>query len=75
MPKATLTLREFVVLDSAGKIRETPLVQCQKCQIELQETITGNRAVGDARVCSDCYFKDFGDLVDERPIGVPHSRR
>ena len=75
MPMATLTLQQYAALDSEGKIRETPLVQCQKCQIELQETVTGNRAVGNDHVCSDCYFKDFGDLVDERPIGVPHARR
>lgn len=71
----TLTFASYRELALAGKIKETPACRCARCNIELQETITGNRRVGNDRVCSDCYFDDFGELIDERPIGVPHARR
>jgi len=75
MSAKTITFEEYRKLELAGKIKEVPLPRCAKCNVVLQETITGNRRVGNDRVCSDCYFDDFGRLIDERPIGVPHARR
>jgi hypothetical protein len=70
-----ITFGEYCELAQAGKIKEIPFVKCAQCGVVLQETITGNRRVGDDRVCSDCYFRGFDELIEERPIGVPHARR
>ena len=77
MSAKTITFEEYRELALAGEIDAIPSVQCARseCNVVLQETITGNRRVGNERICSDCYFDDFGKLIDERPIGVPHARR
>lgn len=73
MALATLTFAEFKKLAKEGMIQETDLARCPRdtCNVILQETITGNRQVGEEHVCSDCYFEDFGKMIDQRPIGMP----
>ncbi|MEI6987171.1 MAG: hypothetical protein WCK65_13680, partial [Rhodospirillaceae bacterium] len=45
---------------------------CADCSIPLRETVTGNRRMGDGRhVCSDCYYKPWGDHIDNFPILTP----
>jgi hypothetical protein len=40
---------------------------CRCCGIPLQESVTGNRP---DQKCSDCYFDEFGDELDQHPIAV-----
>jgi hypothetical protein len=48
--------------------------QCTTCKIPLQEAINGYRAVGDGAKCSDCYFTDISNMIDQHPIGKPIAR-
>ncbi len=70
MALLSLTGKEFLELLKAGKIQETGRVCCKKCGIPLRERVTGNRQVGTDRYCSDCYFEELGELIDEMPIGI-----
>jgi len=49
--------------------------RCAVCKIPLQETVTGNRTVGDGHVCSDCYFDTLSDEIDQHPILMPRTPR
>ena len=45
----------------------TGVATCRCCGIPLQESVTGNRP---DQKCSDCYFEEFGEELDEHPIGL-----
>ena len=46
------------------------------CTEPLGPRVDGERNTIDGdEVCDDCYFDDFGKLIDERPIGAPGVRR
>lgn len=45
---------------------------CAKCHITLQESITGCRELEDGSfMCSDCYFEDLGDALEDYPFAAP----
>jgi hypothetical protein len=48
---------------------------CVQCGIPLQEAIAGYRKTSKGVHCSDCFFDEFSDLVDQHPIGKPMSTR
>jgi hypothetical protein len=48
---------------------------CAGCGRVLQETVTGNRPIGDRSYCSDCYYEQLGDLVESHPITSGRARR
>lgn len=48
--------------------------QCTTCGVPLQEAINGYRTVGNGAKCSDCYFADISDMIDQHPIGKPIAR-
>ena len=49
---------------------------CSSCNVPLQESITGCRKLHNGKyVCSDCYFRELGDALDEYPIMTPRVRR
>jgi hypothetical protein len=41
---------------------------CAICGRLLQETITGSRSTDDGSVCSDCYYDQVGDVIEQHPI-------
>jgi hypothetical protein len=47
--------------------------KCTKCEVTLQEAITGYRKIGDAPYCSDDYFEVLGEMVEAHPVGLPRS--
>lgn len=47
---------------------------CSSCRVPLQEAIRGYRPVADGAKCSDCYFCEISDLIDQHPIGKPIAR-
>lgn len=55
------------------------LDKCGKCNVPLQESITGNRPVRVGKTlkhfCSDCYFEPVGREIDDYPIYMPRVRR
>lgn len=60
----------------ANRRAALPGVQrCAVCDIALQETVTGNRKVGDGHVCSDCYFNILSEEIDQHPILMPRTPR
>jgi hypothetical protein len=48
---------------------------CCKCKVVLQETITGKRQLGSANACSDCFYGELGDIIEQSPIASAGTRR
>ena len=48
---------------------------CCKCKVELQETITGKRTTPNGEACSDCYYEEIGELIEQNPIVSAGFRR
>lgn len=53
----------------------TQAEKCCKCGITLQETVTGKRQLGSGNACSDCFYGDLGDVVEDHPIASAGARR
>lgn len=53
----------------------TNSLECCRCGIALQETLTGKRKVQGGHACSDCYYGDFDEELDQHPIGSAGFRR
>jgi hypothetical protein len=73
-----LTLEEFlnaVEKDRASLAADKAPVgvaTCKVCGIPLQESVTGNRP---DQKCSDCYFEEFGEELDQHPIALLRATR
>jgi len=48
--------------------------KCADCQQPLSGFITGKNPSPKGLVCDDCYYKSFGEELDEFPIG-PRTHR
>jgi hypothetical protein len=48
---------------------------CAYCGVLLQETITGNRKTPRGRACSDCYYEQIGEGIEQHPIVSGKVRR
>jgi hypothetical protein len=48
--------------------------KCTKCNVSIQEFITGRKKIGDKLYCKSCYYEDLGDLIESSPIGMVTSR-
>ncbi len=48
---------------------------CGNCAVELQESQTGCRHMGDGSyLCSDCYFDSFAAELESLPVLPPRVR-
>ena len=68
-----LTLKE-VAADPALLQRKSGQC-CAACGVLLQETITGKRRTRRGEVCSDCYYEQLGEAIDDHPIASARVRR
>jgi hypothetical protein len=48
---------------------------CAYCGIMLQEAITGNRKTPKGQACSDCYYEQIGEGIEQHPIVSGKVRR
>lgn len=48
---------------------------CAYCGIVLQEAITGNRKTPKGQACSDCYYEQIGEGIEQHPIASGKVRR
>lgn len=48
---------------------------CPYCRVVLQETITGKRPTPKGSACSDCYYEQLGNVVEQHPIVTARVRR
>ena len=48
---------------------------CPYCGVTLQETITGKRPTPEGFACSDCYYEQLGEGVEQHPIVTARVRR
>ena len=72
MPMTLDQLRDRI----AARRVELPGVQrCVKCEVPLQEAVTGNRPTDEGPVCSDCYFQMLSAELDNHPIIMPRAAR
>ena len=49
--------------------------KCPYCGVVLQETITGKRPTPRGFACSDCYYEQIGEIVEQHPIVTARVRR
>jgi len=49
--------------------------RCAYCGVLLQETITGNRKAPRGQSCSDCYYEQIGEGIEQHPIVSGKVRR
>ena len=49
--------------------------RCCKCEVKLQETVTGKRPTPDGPACSDCYYDGLGEEIEQHPLGSAGIRR
>jgi hypothetical protein len=54
--------------------RQPRISKCAKCGIWLQESVTGSRDTSNGPMCSDCYFEEWGAIVERYPISTPRRR-
>jgi hypothetical protein len=46
---------------------------CNKCEIPIQEFLTGKHDVEEGVYCDECFFDELGEVIEKYPICVPHS--
>ena len=54
--------------------RRPDVATCVNCNTWLQESVTGSRDTAKGPMCSDCYFEEWGAIVEQHPISSPHHR-
>jgi hypothetical protein len=64
-----------VVKDPAILMQSVREQRCCSCQVPLQETITGKRKTSEGFACSDCYYEELGEELEQRPLGSAGVRR
>ena len=70
-----ISAKEFLKELGEGPTGVETSSKCSACGIALQETRTGCRHTDDGTLCSDCYFSQLGQIVEEFPITTPSIRR
>jgi len=65
------------VLRDPQLLQRSPFEQqkCWKCEVPLQETITGKRQMAQGFACSDCYYGELGAEIERHPIASAGIRR
>lgn len=48
---------------------------CCRCGVLLQETVTGRRKTPGGEACSDCYYEELGEIVEQHPVVSGRVRR
>lgn len=46
---------------------------CSKCGIPIQEFLTGRKHIDSALYCKDCFYEEFGKVIEAHPIGRPRE--
>jgi hypothetical protein len=49
--------------------------KCFRCNVVLQETLTGKRSTPDGDACSDCFYEQMGEEIESYPIASAGIRR
>ncbi len=63
-----ITLKELIADRSKLAMLDGDQQHCCSCGILLLETITGKRKTPEGEACSDCYYDQVGDLIEQYPI-------
>ncbi len=63
------------LLENPDVLKDLTRERCAVCNVELQETITGKRETPSGFACSDCYYGELGDEVEQHPIASAGIRR
>lgn len=50
-----------------------PVDKCTKCGVTIKEFLTGRKKINGQIHCDDCYYEEFGNVIEENPIGVPRN--
>jgi hypothetical protein len=69
-----ISLKQYLAEADRRDLELGHMETCNDCGVPLQEAIHGFRRVGPLAKCSDCYFNQLSDLIDQAPIGRPMSR-
>ncbi len=63
-----ITLKELIQNRDLLTRMEAEQQRCPYCGVVLQETITGKRPTPKGEACSDCYYEQLGQAVEQHPI-------
>ena len=63
-----ITLKELIQNRDLLTQMEAEQQRCPYCGVVLQETITGKRPTPKGEACSDCYYEQLGEAVEQHPI-------
>jgi len=70
-----MTLDQFIAALPSRRKRLPGVQSCALCRIPLQESLTGCRYTDKGYVCSDCYFQELSDELEQFPIFMPRVHR
>lgn len=75
----TIALTELIEnpkkMDELVQKQRAGATTCAYCGILLQESITGSRKTPRGQACSDCYYEQLGEGIEENPIVSGKVRR
>jgi hypothetical protein len=63
-----ITLKQLIQNRKLLAQMESEQQRCPYCGVVLQETITGKRPTPKGEACSDCYYEQLGEAVEQNPI-------
>jgi hypothetical protein len=70
-----ILLKDFAAITDEQHRKGGKVTKCVSCDIQLQESTTGNRPTEQGPMCSESFYQAVGEIIDDRPLGVPHARR
>ncbi len=70
-----ISLSDLVAAPEKLSDLKLSIQKCPSCGVVLQETITGKRPTPKGPSCSDCYYEQLGESVEEHPITTARVRR
>jgi hypothetical protein len=70
-----MLLKDFAAISDEELLTGGKVTKCVCCGVQLQESTTGNRPTADGPMCSKCFYKAVGKIIDDHPLGVPRARR
>ena len=45
--------------------------KCTKCNVRIQNHVTGLKYIDDEPYCKHCYYEELGEVIEQHPIGGP----
>jgi len=70
-----MLLKDFAAISDEELLTGGKVTKCVRCHVQLRESTTGNRPTDYGPMCSRCFYKAVGKIIDDHPLGLPRARR